>query len=605
MKNDTSKVVDLDNILSSEEKPVVIENTQPEPISVDWDSILAEWSYRCPKGYPTVVDGEFTEREEVEILNEILEGEGLSTLPLPEATPKIKVEYAKGFKNTTDTKEGLVMYFASLEPDLLAQVEEKLTTNPSAQIKLPTNYFDDTMYASTKDMISNIKLLSTTKLPFQKTDKEHYINGITSGKYLQKMYGGPIPPNLIDRGTYFYQIRNRAIELVGQIGIKLSQKEQDKWCPADIFIYANNPPIDNLSKIKYLNQDTSNLNSFFMHTFHKPVATAPILAISLKEEEARAGKATSFTKTLEEAKDYPKIAKNKELERLKDAITQLNAFQSKIKKESEIQSGYGELSDAYNSLLVLSESKRFGLATQNLLPVLNEALSVSIGKTNVSMGKDKVKKLKKIKPLSAKSLASVIDSINLFVNEAYNNVYAAYRNANNTFVETLNRQGKGTYEIESSDIQKSNKGEKDVANKLELLLKKANCYIVADDLIKNLPTKLKIPPAFKSLAREKNPFIALAAFGMSQAGISPTFFKIIGKTDLKQSASMKPFPSDGVVRLSNKAKVKIMDSEGFKGIRILFKVSQFQGKTRLHDYQVDLGFLYSGTQFKIEINRIE
>jgi hypothetical protein len=87
MKNDTSKVIDLDSMLSSEEKPVVVENTQPEPISVDWDSILAEWSYRCPKGYPTVVDGVFTERAEVGILNQLLKERGLQPLPLPEARP--------------------------------------------------------------------------------------------------------------------------------------------------------------------------------------------------------------------------------------------------------------------------------------------------------------------------------------------------------------------------------------------------------------------------------------------------------------------------------------------------------------------------------------
>lgn len=84
MKNDTS-TYNLDEMLApkQQEQPQVVE--QPVAIQVDWDEILTEWSYRCPKGYPTVVDGKFTEYEEVKVLNEILEERFAIALPLPEA----------------------------------------------------------------------------------------------------------------------------------------------------------------------------------------------------------------------------------------------------------------------------------------------------------------------------------------------------------------------------------------------------------------------------------------------------------------------------------------------------------------------------------------
>lgn len=44
------------------------------------DDILLEWSYRLPKGYPTMVDGQFTDAEELRILNEVLAQYGYSTL---------------------------------------------------------------------------------------------------------------------------------------------------------------------------------------------------------------------------------------------------------------------------------------------------------------------------------------------------------------------------------------------------------------------------------------------------------------------------------------------------------------------------------------------
>lgn len=89
MKNDTSNIIDLDSLFDTKNKQETIVNTT-QPIQVDWDEILTEWSYRCPKGYPTVIDGKFTERDEVVILNEILEDRGFGSISLPEAKPAVK-----------------------------------------------------------------------------------------------------------------------------------------------------------------------------------------------------------------------------------------------------------------------------------------------------------------------------------------------------------------------------------------------------------------------------------------------------------------------------------------------------------------------------------
>ena len=61
---------------------------------IDIDKILEDTCYKLPKGYPTIVNGVFTEREEVLIINEVLEAKGLPILPLPEAnkTPLKKME---------------------------------------------------------------------------------------------------------------------------------------------------------------------------------------------------------------------------------------------------------------------------------------------------------------------------------------------------------------------------------------------------------------------------------------------------------------------------------------------------------------------------------
>jgi hypothetical protein len=70
----------------------ITEPTTQEKVIIDWDGVLTEWSYRCQKGYPTMVDGVFTERDEVKILNEILSTYKLPKLELPQPSKSVLKE---------------------------------------------------------------------------------------------------------------------------------------------------------------------------------------------------------------------------------------------------------------------------------------------------------------------------------------------------------------------------------------------------------------------------------------------------------------------------------------------------------------------------------
>jgi hypothetical protein len=48
---------------------------------MNWEEVVAEWSYRLPKGYPTMKDGKFTNRKELAILQEVLAENGINELP--------------------------------------------------------------------------------------------------------------------------------------------------------------------------------------------------------------------------------------------------------------------------------------------------------------------------------------------------------------------------------------------------------------------------------------------------------------------------------------------------------------------------------------------
>ena len=42
------------------------------------DDILLEWSYRLPKGYPTMKNGKFTVKSELKVLQEVLTEYGIN-----------------------------------------------------------------------------------------------------------------------------------------------------------------------------------------------------------------------------------------------------------------------------------------------------------------------------------------------------------------------------------------------------------------------------------------------------------------------------------------------------------------------------------------------
>ena len=564
---------------------------------IDIDKILEDTCYKLPKGYPTIVNGVFTERDEVLIINEVLEAKGLPTLPLPEAG-KVKPEiYATGFKDSTNSKEGLVMYFASLDPKLLKQAETKIYEGLADQLKLPIDEVTNDTYLNAADVIKNINLLNTTKYPFAPEIKKKWSNAITSGKFLQTMYGAKIPADLIDRGaSIFDNIKGLAVELAKGEGIKGVDK--DKWCPADIFIYGSFPesPTEAMMSTRLRVQvegRSTCLNNYFTETFTKP-AENRILAVSLKEDVARGGKATSYIMVLEKSLEYPKVASlNPDLKTKLSAITQLNAYKNK-------KQDYGELSDALNNLNLIVKKPP---TLSNLITSATSVLKVAV--EDIYAGKKKIKLTNKTP--TPGSLSNLNESIKAFANSIYANVLETYEVQQLNYMSVLQANGQLKVTSEFDTQTKTIEADENIVNTVEELLKKTNCYIVATDLIDKLEIGIikKIPEGLQQLAKMHNPFIALAAFGMSQAGYSPTFFKLVGDPNFNK-AHINFFPSDGVITLSPKTEIKVIDTVDYKGFKTMYKVRQkSKSKGISKDYNVKLDFLYSGEQFKIEITEIK
>lgn len=137
------------------------------------DDLLLEISYQLPKGYPTIVDGKFVDREEVLLINKFLLERGIGQLPVPNFQEATMPRPNTG-TNDTAVKEGLVCLFY----DILQEMRLPSLGLPEAKVMKLTDSDIDTIL-STKV----IKGLSIAKqLLGSKNTLILYVTGITKAQ---------------------------------------------------------------------------------------------------------------------------------------------------------------------------------------------------------------------------------------------------------------------------------------------------------------------------------------------------------------------------------------------------------------------------------------
>ena len=143
----------------------------------------------------------------------------------------------------------------------------------------------------------------------------------------------------------------------------------------------------------------------------------------------------------------------------------------------------------------------------------------------------------------------------------------------------------------------------------ETLYKKSSCYLIAEYLLSGLNSEqLQIPTAYKSIMPKKNAFVALTAYAIGMAGISPTFFKLIGKSS-GLDADLEPFYGDGFLNVDENTTTKIVDTNEYKGFYVEFiaTVSKSASKKAkiMNKYKVTLDFRYAGEALNIEVSDLK
>ena len=306
MSKDTS--IDLNSKFAPKKQEQPQKQQETSKAVVNWNEVFTEWCYKIPKGYPTIVDGVFTEYEEVKILNEILEEKFAVSMPLPEARVKRKIVSISqpNVGNDTALKEGLVCLMYDAISD--SRFEKLITETQQANIRTGepvATQVTDVIYKKLKSTFStNGKRYGATStspgedegasmpknLPeyvkwAYDTNKPDAIATVNNALTAAKAIEANVGRGTIIRDNDFEAIRSTAVKLAADVGIP--QLKPDNWCPGDVYVLMAGADVDGAKKATKLTL----LNKFFDKK-------KKIVACSLKEETAQAGKATEFIKNV-------------------------------------------------------------------------------------------------------------------------------------------------------------------------------------------------------------------------------------------------------------------------------------------------------------------
>lgn len=614
MKKDTSKIVDLDELFAKKEvdnsaKELVTESVDANAANniPNIDAILEEWSWRCDKGYPTIVNGKFVVREEVEILNTILKENGFNPLPLPSPTiTKNPAPMELNEDTTEDNSEVLCIYYCCVDERVIEDSKmylestkakgpkkAKPTVNkPLDKLTIPVGLTPKNLGTGGDKALKNLIKSYNDGKPNVKI----FVNAITSAELIRQRYGRPIKPEQLDRGTVFEEIKDHGVELV-RTTMEIKLDAPDKWSPADIMIYNG----INIATIKKTNTVDA-LNRLFTKDISSE--SKKIVGMSLKQHTAQGGKALSFKKALTRKEHFTLADDLSEDDKLIRGCLYLSAVAK---------------SDAKSGKTVISDRDKIGYMVELIKKPIPEAADLQNSWKRVvlearaslekTLGKAKVKKILELSTEKAKNeVRTLIGESPIKYSKGYDTSAAAfnkqalgraqdlYTSSAEAFRAALKERD---YAIKATPVDATKMGS-------SFLYRKASCYKLATWFLTGMGAGLEIPAEFKSIAKEQNPFIALTAYAIGYTGISPYFIKVIGAGDdvgkLKSKGHAVQMGGEGILKAKQSQDVSIVDSSEYAGFQVELKLSADNAANTT--YEVLLDFRFAGTQINIEVSKI-
>jgi hypothetical protein len=588
--------INLDNILdnqlnSKQEQPQKQE--EAPAVKLNWNDIMTEWCYRIPKGYPTIVDGVFTEYGEVKILNEILEEKFGESLPLPE------IATAELSSNPTDVKEALVCLFVDanltdktivdlyrsgldkkLDPTQRIKISKALKSKLGIIAKKYGKNYGISGYAKMGDYVGE----AISDIKTNKADIMIINNGVGAADAITSAFN-QIQPGMARREAVFNAIRSHAVKLI-ESNYSIKGYFPDNWCPGDIYLFLDESKAKKALDTKRLNVGAGSLNSYFYGSANP---RGPIIAVSLKMQQAQAGKGTTFIKNVvvDGVTKEDKLGKdtsNQQIIKFRDISRRLDKYYF---TSDDWKKDKGVFAKVRQAVLQLAKMA-------NLSGVPSKSSEVRELTKYLSTNKALIQKA--TKAVSSK-LGKSIDTATTF-QQAYTRFVS---NLKALKIEKVEGDSRSFLKSIEAKNKADNKGKLDSGKIQALLSQKAATYDLASTLIEKWTERTKqVTPAFADyLDKVKNPFVAITMFAIAQHGLNPNFYKAIGKNDAS-TGTISEFPSNSAVDEKKSVQsIKVIDSPGQAGFYITYLLT-----INNHTYKTTLVFRFSKDQIRIEVEEL-
>jgi len=501
--------------------------------------------------------------------------------------------------NETDVKEATVMVFYDCIRSDASFIElyDKLINDPKKEDikKLKEILQKSKSFQSNYGSVNLINLhkfiteILSSKVK-RKTDKNFKLvnngfsaaNTIATNAKISKFIGSK---KYATRGDIFERIRTRAVELFKNVNVDLNFP--DNWCPGDFYIMDSNsfPNVENIIE----------LNSKFAGPSYPD---GNIVAVSLKMEMAQAGKGTTFLRTV---LSVPDIDRSKTLPTNKDSKEGLKYLSAKrLIYKYAVNKNPIDQEKISAKLAVPFKVIYQNTKDKDTIPTINKFYSF----TNKERDKQKEFIQKNYIKMGSESSKAIELIDNKMLGSSQEKAYIqGFKQAYSEFVSYVQDMG---IKIESKGVNQfiasiKSKGEKSKSGVQNILIKKAECYTRAIELIKKWSDKNKaIAKPFKKLGSVDNPLLAITMFAIAQHGANPDFFKVHG-SDSGKTGTLEVFPAKSKVdKDSIVQSLKIKDSEGSAGF-----YASYNMKLNNVLYKTTLTFRFSDSSFRVEVQELE
>ena len=569
------------------------------------DTVIKEWSYRCRRGYPV-----FGDSQDMQVLQTVLSEMKIilsndfypaSTAEYTLTEANVELPRPNVATNETSLKEGLVcLFFDCFKNTTLKTSIIKLNELKRSKIGKGFDISKESELKPTIKEISSIFKSNASNYGVGKSsvsNLDDYINWCwLTGNDLNTLNNAITAANSIHtsitkNGTI---IRNQQFDAVRKLAVDLIKQDYnitmlpDNWCPGDVYIVVNETSLAKALSAKSLNVDPkNNLNSNFAEKNE-------IIAISLKEQEARAGKASTFADTVF-TKDYKAnldkkellgTSSNKTIVKVTASIARfsdyINGNLKAKRKKSYINAllKQGSIDKSVNILL-----KAAGMPVYATKDIITSEDETTFYKKNKKIFSDIEKAIEVLKDQYA-SEKQEKDTLKQFVNS---------RNAFINQLTTLNVKVDSTKSATfAAEIEK-----KMPDSKIKVFSMKTATYELASKIINKWSTDVEnISPAYKKISAISNPFVALTAFAIAEAGINPSFWKVIGH-NRGTTGEAHFFDSNAVISIdTTTSPIKLVDNPEQAGFYLSY-VTKVGNKS----YNTHLTFRFSSDIIRIEVEK--